>query len=160
MKCISEDDERKLWESGVLRTDTPTELLNYVLFYNGKNLLTWRRGALVPQKLSQLHCEVVTVTGKKLIRYMYAEHGSKNHRGGFKLLHLGNKIVHQFENPEASRCDHVRILDLYFAKLSRDTFTFEKNKHLCTTIRIGGQRPPKTMVYICAHEKEPAFIYD
>ena len=38
----------------------------------------------------------------------------------------GNKIVHQFENPEASRCDHVRILDLYFAKLSRDTFTFEK----------------------------------
>jgi len=67
---------------------------------------------------------------------MYAEHGSKNHSGGFKLLHLGNKIVHQFENPEASRCDHVRILDLYFAKLSRDTF--EKNKHLCTTIRIGG----------------------
>lgn len=79
-------------------------------------------------KLSQLHCEVVTVTGKNLIRYMYAKHGSKNHSGGFKLLHLGNKIVHQFENPEASRCNHVRILDLYFAKISRDTF--EKNKHL------------------------------
>lgn len=76
----------------------------------GKNLLTWRRGALVPQALT------VTLWGG-YCDYMYAEHGSKYHSGGFKLLHLGNKIVHQFENPEASRCDHVRILDLYFAKL-------------------------------------------
>lgn len=52
MKCISEDDECKLWESGVLHTDMPTELLNYVLLYNGKNLLMWRRGALVPQALT------------------------------------------------------------------------------------------------------------
>ena len=35
---ITTNDEDKLWEEGVLATDTPTDLLNCVFFYNGKNL--------------------------------------------------------------------------------------------------------------------------
>ena len=60
------------------------------------------------------------MTGKTLIRYTYTEHGSKNRSGGFKQFHLDNKIVQQFENPEAGSRDHVRILDLYFTKVPRD----------------------------------------
>jgi len=85
-------------------------------------------------KLSQLHCEVVTVTGKNLIRYMYVKHGSKNHSGGFKLLHLGNKIVHQFDNPEASRCDHVRILDLYPYKKPKVATTMLSHNKVVTRL--------------------------
>jgi len=38
MKCFTENDECKLWESGALRTDMPTESWNYVLLYNGEKL--------------------------------------------------------------------------------------------------------------------------
>ena len=33
-KAVTEDDECKLWESGVLNIDTPMGLFNCVFFYN------------------------------------------------------------------------------------------------------------------------------
>ena len=36
-EVLTEDDECKLWESGMLNVDTPTGLFNCVFFYNGKN---------------------------------------------------------------------------------------------------------------------------
>ena len=38
-QIITAEEENKLWESGVLGTDSPRALLNTVFFYNGRNFL-------------------------------------------------------------------------------------------------------------------------
>ena len=62
------------------------------------------------------------MSGRTLSRYTYTEHGSKNSSGGLKELHLNNKVVTQYENPEAGSRDHVYSLDKYFAKLPSDVW--------------------------------------
>ena len=115
-EVLDDEDEEKLWASGVLNPDTPQGLLNCVFFLNGKNFCL--RGGIEHRelKLSQFTREVVTVNGKKLVRYTYTECGSKNRSGGLKQLNQVNKIVHQYESEDIPRC-HVLLLDKYFAKL-------------------------------------------
>ena len=38
VSAITDDDEKKLWDSNILNLSTPSGLLNCVFFYNGKNL--------------------------------------------------------------------------------------------------------------------------
>ena len=116
-EALTEDDERKLWDRGVLNVDTPTGLLNCVFFYNGKNFCLRGGEEHRNLKLSQFQREEVMVEQKSLIRYTYTEHGSKNHSGGMRDFHLNNKIVHQYQNLDAGYQDHVFILDKYFSKL-------------------------------------------
>ena len=112
---ITDIEEEKLWESGVLNLDTPTGLIKAVFFYNGKNFCL--RGGIEHRnlKLSQIKKETTTVSGKILNSYIYQEFGSKNNQGGFSSLNLQNKIVRQHES-SSLRC-HVKILDKYLQKL-------------------------------------------
>ena len=116
-ETLTEDDERKLWESGVLNVDTPIGLFNCVFFYNGKKFCLRGGDEHRNLKLSQLQREEVMVQQKSVVRYTYTEHGSKNRSGGMRQFHLNNKIVHQYQNLEVGCHDHVYILDKYFDKL-------------------------------------------
>ena len=106
--ALSQTKEDKLWETGVINLDSPTELLRAV-FYNGKNFCL--RGGIEHRnlKISQLQRESVMIDGKSMGSYVYCEHRSKNNQGGFASLSLQNKIVRQYESTSL-RC-HVKILD-------------------------------------------------
>ena len=113
-EVLSDEDEEMA--SGVLNPDTPQSLLNCIFFLNGKNFCL--RGGIEHRelKLSQFTREVVTINGKKLVRYTYTECGSKNRSGGLKQLQQANKVVHQYESVDIPRC-HVLLMDKYMAKL-------------------------------------------
>ena len=116
--ALSQTEEDKLWETGVINLDSPTGLLRAVFFYNGKNFCL--RGGIEHRnlKISQLQRESVMIKGKSMGSYVYCEHGSKNNQGGFASLSLQNKIVRQHESTSL-RC-HVKILDKYLAVIPPD----------------------------------------
>ena len=105
-EVLNDEDEEKVWASGVLNPDTLQGLLKCAFFLNGKNFCL--RGGIEHRelKLSQYTREVVTVNGKKL----------KNRSGRLKQLHQANKTVHQYESEDIPRC-HVLLLDKYIAEL-------------------------------------------
>ena len=112
---LSDNEEAKLWETGVISTANPTGLLHAVFFYNGKNFCL--RGGVEHRnlKISQLRKEKSVTCGKEVNKYVYTEYVSKNNQGGFASLNLSNKVVHQYEI-DSEKC-HVKILDLYLQKL-------------------------------------------
>ena len=68
---ISKEEENALWEND----GTPTQLLNAVFYYNGKNLCLRGGKEHCALKLSQLVC------AKDPDQYIYTENGSKNPSG-------------------------------------------------------------------------------
>ena len=65
-EVLDDEDEEKLWASGVLNPDTPQALLNGVFFLNGKNFCL--RGGIehCELKLSQLPGRWLLSMGKSL----------------------------------------------------------------------------------------------
>ena len=116
--ALTDMEEAKFWDTGVIGTADPTALLNAVFFYNGKNFCL--RGGVEHRnlKISQLKRDKSVISGKEVNEYVYTECVSKNNQGGFSSLSLSNKTVHQYEI-ESERC-HVKILDLYLQKLPPD----------------------------------------
>lgn len=115
---LSQAEEDKLWESGVLSFDNPVGLLRAVFFYNGKNFCL--RGGVEHRnlRLSQIQRETVVVGGKSMASYVYREFGSKNNQGGYASLNMQNKVVRQHES-DLARC-HVKILDKYLQVIPPD----------------------------------------
>ena len=109
-EVLHNEDEEKLWASGVLDPDTPQALPNCVFFLNGKRFCL--RGGIEHRKLklSQFTREMVTVNGKKFVRYTYTECGSKNRSGGLKQLNQANKIAHQCESEDIQMWNDLRVL--------------------------------------------------
>ena len=76
---LTQLEEDKLWESGVLNLKTTVGLLRYVFFYNGKFLPSRRLGAM----WIKITKSVESVGGEDLSCYTYREFGSKNRQGSF-----------------------------------------------------------------------------
>ena len=108
-ETFSREEENRLWESGVLGVDDPTKLLRAVFFNNGKVFCLRGGEEHRSLKLSQFKR---TENG-----YKYTENSSKNRSGGLAQLHLKNKSVDVYRNPEAGDRCHCRILDVYISKL-------------------------------------------
>lgn len=114
---FTQEDEQKLWNSGVLSLDTPKSLQNAAFFTVGKMFCLCGGVEHRALKLSQL---------KRMDnpdRYIYYENVSKNHNGSFKQLHVKSKVVPLFACPEAGDRCTVRILDSYISKLPQDAIT-------------------------------------
>ena len=116
---ISSEEEDKLWSSGTLSVTDPKGLQYAVFFYVGK-VYCIRGGeeqrSLKPSQFVRSHepdC------------YTYIEHGSKTRSGGLAQLHIENKRVPCYANPENEPRCLVFLLDLYLAKLPR--YAFEKD---------------------------------
>ena len=113
-EALTQEDEGKLWDSGVLNQNMSQGLLNCVFFLNGKNFCLGRDSEHCEFKLSQFCCEVVKVDGQSMVQY--SEHESKNWSGGLKELRTANKVAHQYESNRMDRC-HAHILGSYILKL-------------------------------------------
>ena len=92
-KVLTQLEEDKLWESGVLNLNTPIGLLRSVFFYNGKSFCL--RGGREQRglKLSQITKSAELVAGRVVNCYIYREFGSRNHQGGVSSLNADNKVV-------------------------------------------------------------------
>ena len=116
-KVLTQLEENKLWESGVLNLNTPIGLLRSVCFYNGKSFCLHGGQEQHGLKLSQIAKSAELVPGSVVNCYMYREFGSKNHQVRFSSLNADNKVVKQYENLSGSGPCHVKILDTYLSKL-------------------------------------------
>jgi hypothetical protein len=108
-ELITPEDERQLWETGVLGIHSPASLLNAVFYYNGKNFHL--RGGQEHRFLSVSQIQRYQNPN----RYVYIETGSKNRSGGINDYKLQNKVVPIVANPEVEYC-HIKLLDLYLSK--------------------------------------------
>ena len=75
-EAISAEEEKQLWESGVLNVSTPTGFLRAVFYMYGKCFCL--RGGLEHRNLSVFQLKRLTDAD----RYLYLEHSSKNRPGG------------------------------------------------------------------------------
>ena len=114
------EEENKLWESGVLGVDDPAKLLRAVFFNNGKVFCLRGGEEHRSLKLSQFER---TENG-----YKYTENSSKNHSGGLAQLHLKNKSVDVYRNPEAGDRCHCWILDIHIRNYHK-----QQKKKICST---------------------------
>ena len=90
---LTQLEEDKLWESGVLNLSTPIGLLRSVFFYNGKSFCLREGQEQRGLKLSQITKSVESVGDEDVSCYTYREFGSKNRQGGFPSLNSDNKVV-------------------------------------------------------------------
>ena len=108
-ELVAQDNEEKLWSTGVLSVSMPKGLLYAVFFLNGKILpymVEMNTVALRSLKLyATFHLKVKYVTHTQKIAQRIA--------GGFNQLSVPNKVVHQYQDFEASERCYVNILDKY-----------------------------------------------
>lgn len=110
-EILTVEDEKLLWESGVLNTSTPRGLLNAAFYTVGK-MFCLRGG----QEHRFLKLSQIRRTDDK---YVYSENVSKNRNGSFKQLHVQNKVVPLYPNPDIGEHCPVFILDKYISKLPK-----------------------------------------
>ena len=106
-------DEQQMWQNEVIGIHSPLALLRAVFIFNGKNFCLRGGKEQKELKLSQIQRGFDEELGKAY--YTYVENGSKNLRGCD--LHIKNKTVRQYEQPELGMCCHVHLLYLYFSLL-------------------------------------------
>ena len=70
-ETLTDEDEEKLWQSGVLNPDTPQDLLNCVFFLNGKNFCLRGVAEHRDLKMSKPKRAVVKLTGKYVCSSIY-----------------------------------------------------------------------------------------
>ena len=110
-EAISAEEEKQLWESGVLNVSTPTGLLRAVFYMCGKCFCL--RGGLEHRNLSVSQLKRLTDPD----RYLYLEHSSKNRPGGVDQVKLDHKSVTIVANSSVGERCPVFILDKYISKL-------------------------------------------
>ena len=117
---ITVDEERILWEKGVLSTQSTQSLLNTVFYLTGLHFVLRGGQEHRELKLSQFKFKTLPnpdKAGEQIEVVEYTEFSSKNRPGGTKQLNLTNKVVVRYARPDQeSRC-LVSILKLYVSKL-------------------------------------------
>ena len=111
MEAISAEEEKQLWESGVLNVSTPTGLLRAMFYMCGKCFCL--RGGLEHRNLSVSQLKRLTNPD----RYLCLEHSSKNRPGGVDQVKLDHKSVTIVANSSVGEMCPVFILDKYISKL-------------------------------------------
>lgn len=113
-ETLTPEEENRLWELGLLGTDTPLTLQRAVFFSTGKAFCI--RGGERNLKPSQFRRE------SNPDRYVYFENGCLKKSGGKRRLSASNKVIPVYANPFAGKRCLVYLLDLYMSKLPFDAF--------------------------------------
>ena len=116
-RVLSDDDEDKLWRSGVLGTSSPQMLQNAVFYMVGKAFSLRGGTEMRSLAISQIK------RFRDPDRYVYTENASKTNSGTFRKLHISTKVVPVFACPQAGERCTVYLLDLYLSKLPQEAFT-------------------------------------
>ena len=114
---ISKQEINKLWETGVLGTNTPTLLLNVVFFTTG--LYCCLRGGEEHRSLRFSHFRHTSNPDL----WTYTERASKNRPGGLLYSNLEHKTVPIYSIPSSGERCPVSILDLYLSKVPEEAIT-------------------------------------
>ena len=110
-ELVSKDEERQLWDAGVMGTSDPESLLRAVFLLQRRDGQEHRC-----LKLSQF-CSLTVPCN----HYVYTENASRNRPGGLAQLRLENKTVPIYVNLDAGERCHVSLLDKYISKLPAET---------------------------------------
>ena len=116
-RVLSDDDEDRLWRSGVLGTSSPQTLQNAVFYMVGKAFSLC--GGIEMRSLAILQVKRF----KHPDRYVYTENVSKTNSGTFRKLHISTKVVPVFACPQVGERCTVYLLDRYLSKLPQEAFT-------------------------------------
>ena len=122
-EVLTPSDEQQMWQTGVIGIHSPLAFLRAVFIFNSKNFCLRGGKEQKELKLSQIQRGFDEELGKAY--YTYVENGSKNRRGCD--LHVNNKTVRQYEQPELGMCCHVYLLDLYVTHLPAGSERFYRN---------------------------------
>ena len=106
---VTEEDERQLWESGVVGTVTSKPLINAVFLYNGK--IFGIRGGEHRQVLREQYRIVEGPDGEYI---EFTERKAKNRQGGLRQRKVQPRIVQHYAIPGSKTCV-VDIFKRYFA---------------------------------------------
>ena len=119
---ISIEDEKLMWESGVLGEDNPWCLVRAAFYVVGLHFCL--RGGEEHRNLTVCQLRRFPNDGSYSSEsyYDYVEHGSKNHQGKFNEMD-SNKVSRAYAQPKTGKCP-VRILDLYISKLPSNPKAF------------------------------------
>ena len=111
-EVITEEEEQRLWEKGLLGEDTPQQLLDTVIFYNG--LYFALRSGREHRQLRHTPCQIELVErdGERP-HLVYRENISKNHPGGLRGRNLSPKVVVHHANLDRPQYCFVRLFRKY-----------------------------------------------
>ena len=151
-ELVSKDEERQLWDAGVMGTSDPKSLLRAVFYFNGKNFCL--RGGQEHRclKLSQF-CRLTVPCN----HYVYTENAFKNRPGGLAQLRLENKTVPIYANLDAGERCHVSLRDKYISKLPAETV--KSDFFLCPPTCQSTNRSNKILVCCNSNRKEYACFH-
>lgn len=114
---ITDEDEDRLWESGVIGMNSARALSYGAFFYNCK-IFGFRGG----DEHRDLHTDQFRLTeenGQKVLTF-YGRN-SKNVQGGLKQRRVEPKIIRQHEDPTNDRCV-VRLFETYLRHIPQGDF--------------------------------------
>ena len=109
---ITEDEEEKMWRSGVLGDDTPRKLLDTVIYLCGLNFALWAGQEHTNLRFD--NSQITLLENSSGVRFLrYTEDVSKTRQGGLKHRRIAPKIVDAYENlANPERC-FVRLYTKY-----------------------------------------------
>ncbi len=157
VSIITEEEEERLWQLGVLGDTSPKTLVHSVFFLNGKNFCL--RGGRDHRnlKLSQFV--------REMDNWRYtpcAEAVPRINRIGLAKVRCGNKVLRQYPSSLLGRRCHVYLLDLYMRRLPREamekdafyysplqSFSREEGKPWFSAQPLGRNRLDRVVKEVC-----------
>lgn len=109
---LTEQNEEKLWQAGVLGAHNPQALLNTMIYMNGLYFALCSGDEHCQLKHNPCQIQLIECPGER--PYLkYTEDISKNHQGGLKGHNHKPKVVNQFGNSENPERCFVELFKLY-----------------------------------------------
>ena len=120
-EIITEEEEELLWSKGALGDETPQQLLDTIVFYNG--LYFARRSGKEHRQLQHAPCqiEIVEKSGERPF-LKYTEDVSKNHQGGLKCRNIQPKVVYHHANVDNPQRCFFRLFNPLYPIVPNGTF--------------------------------------
>lgn len=111
---IAEDDEERMWQTGILGSDNPTKLVETLLYKIGLHFAL--RAGSEHRQLRYPNSQIVLLEdndGRRFLRY--TEDVSKNNQGGLKHRRIEPKTVDAFEDVGKPESCIVKLFEKYIA---------------------------------------------
>ena len=116
-EIVSFEEEDELWKSKQLGSETPTQIINTLFYYNGLHFAIRGGSEHRSLKIHQFHIEQEPRSLKKIV---YREGKTKTNAGGLKHRKFEPVIKSHYENVDQPERCHVRIFEKYMNMRPQD----------------------------------------